>query len=61
MKKRREMIKNSIGEINLAIEQTTAGLCDIADRSVAMTENMREVEAQADAGSRASDAVFWAV
>lgn len=52
-----EMIKNSIGEIDLAIEHTAKGLCDIADRSVVMTGNMKDIENQADAGSEVSDAL----
>ncbi|MBR1742486.1 MAG: hypothetical protein IJ733_11600 [Lachnospiraceae bacterium] len=55
------MIKNATGEINVAVENTATGLRNIADKSLVMTENMRDIETQADASSDVSDALYLEV
>lgn len=53
-----EGIKNSTSEINTAVGNTATGLRSIADKSLEMTENMKDIEEQTGASSQVSDALF---
>ena len=55
------VMKDSTEEINIAIENTASGLRNIADKSLAMTENMKNIEGQAGTGSEISDSLYFEV
>ncbi len=56
-----DYIKNSTNEVNQAIEDTAQSLYEMADKSVQMTDHMKEIEGQAGVSSEVADALYTEV